>query len=89
MTDQTDETELFDRIARKKQKNLMLSQELNGVLALVADEGKESQYVERVLWQHLVDEHGETEIRQAVEAVQANLDDHERLARSKTYSLPA
>jgi len=88
MNELTDETELFDRIARKKQKNLMLSQELAGVLARVADEGGESQYVERVVWQALVEEHGRDEVVAAVEDVQADLDDAEIMDRAKTYSLP-
>ena len=89
MSNLSDDTELFDRIGKKKRKNLMLSRELVGVLARVTDDGRESAVVERAVWQYLVDEYGQDEIREAVEDVQTALDDTERLSESKPYTLPA
>lgn len=89
MSTLTDETELFERIAKKKQKSIFLSRELIGVLAIVADDGGESALVERAVWQDLVDEHGRDEVVDAIERVQARLDDAEKLPESKAYTLPA
>ena len=83
----TDNTPLYDRIAKKKQKNLMLSRELIGVLSMATERGKESQFVEGAVWTALVDEHGEEEIREMVDDVQAEIDDRDKLANAKAYTL--
>lgn len=83
------DTELFRRIATKKQKNLMLSREVIGVLAELVDEGGQSALVERAIWTTLLDEYGEEEIQEAIEEVQAGLDEWQKLDAEKPYTLPA
>lgn len=83
-----EKTDLFDRVSKKKQKNLTLSRELIGVLGIVADDGGESALVERAAWELLVDEHGEQEVVDAIERVQASLDERNKLPESKPYTLP-
>lgn len=85
----TNDTELFSRVATKKQKNLMLSRELIGVLDAHADEGQLSQEVERALWRALIEEHGRESVAEAIQDVQEDLDGHTKLAEPKPFSLPA
>lgn len=82
-----DDTRLFDREAKKKQKNLMLSRELAGVLGMVTEAGQESRFIERAAWKALVDEYGEEEIRAMVQDVQEGIDDRDKLANAKRYTL--
>lgn len=83
----TNETHVFDRVAKKKAKNVMLSRELLGVLAQVTDERGESAFIEQAAWNALLDEYGQDDIVDAVENVQASLDDDKKLAEAKPYTL--
>lgn len=66
----------------------MLSPELRGVLDELVGNQNKSRFAERALWERLVREYDEDEIRQAVQAVH---DDSEaaRLKSPKEYELTA
>jgi predicted small metal-binding protein len=78
---------LFTRIGKKKRKNIMLSRELDGVLDQLVEHGRESHEIEHAVWAHLVREHGEQAIQQAVDDVQEDLDDDEKRNSPSPYSI--
>lgn len=89
MNETTDEIQIFDRIGKKQKKTLTLSRELCGALDELVDDRKQSESIERAVWQALVNEHGEDVVRAAVEDVQDGLDASQKLGDSEPYTLPA
>lgn len=71
----SDDRELFRRIAIKQQKNILISRELAAVLEEIVGVGQQGHFIEEAVWTRLVAEQGEDEIRQAIEAVQEDIDD--------------
>lgn len=79
----------FDRIGRKTRKNMTLSPDLVGVLDELVGKTHRSAFAERAMWGLLVDEYGEERVRAALEDVQQQMDDDERLREPTQVELTA
>lgn len=70
----------FNRIGRKTRRHVYVSREFNGVAAkLRPNYPNFSVWAERVLWEALIDEHGEQAVLEAIEDIQRDMDDEDVL----------
>lgn len=75
------------RVAKKRQKNFTLSRELSAVLERNTPDLEQSQWVERVLWRALIDEHGREAIEADVQDVQDEIEAHALLDEPEAIEL--
>lgn len=82
-----DDTHLYDRIGKKRAKNVMLSRELLGVLDGVTRHRGDSDFVERAVWKALVDEYGIEAVQQEIDRVQTEIETDDRLQQPQSYRI--
>ena len=82
----------IERIARKTRRHVYVSGEFDGAASqLLPDYVTFSTWAERVLWEALLEEHGQEAVLAAIEEAQDDMNDDELLpeGQREQYELPA
>lgn len=82
---ESDEAVLYRRLGKKKRMHLTLSPEVIYVLQETQGAGDVSQFVERAVWDRLVEECDVDRLRGLIEERQRRLESDERLEFAKPY----